>query len=142
MVMMVKLIIIIVVGNPILKLDVCSEFEVNFTCTVIGSTTLNWDIDFSSLIINDLNRIVFHNSDTIGRQFTPMVQGTDAVYTFNLTSKSPLTSTMTTNKSTDLSGATVSCSKRLPVASSADTDKLTLPSKYIYIQPILLCHGW
>ena len=140
MVMMVKLpiIIIIVVGNPILKLDVCSEFEVSFTCTVIGSTTLHWDIDLSSLIINDLNRIAFHDSDTIGHQFTPMVQGT--VYTFNLTSKSPLTSTMTTNKSTDLSGATVSCSKRLPVASSADTDKLTLPSKYI--QPILLCRGW
>ena len=137
MVMMVKLIIIIVVGNPILKLDVCSEFEVSFTCTVIGSTTLNWDIDFSSPTSDDdLDRIAFYDSDTIGYQFTLTAQGTDAVYTFNLTSKSPLTSTMTTNKSTDLSGATVSCSKRLQVASSADTDKLTLPSKYI--QPSII----
>ena len=73
---------------------------------MVNTTVLSWDIDFLSG--HDINRVSFFASDSIGRRFSPSTsQGT--VYTFNLTSKSPLTSTMTTIASTDLSGATVSC---------------------------------
>ena len=35
-----------IVGSPILRLDTCSESEVNFTCTV-NQTELLWEVDFS-----------------------------------------------------------------------------------------------
>ena len=85
----------------------CPGTKIIFTC-VVNTTVLSWDIDF--LTGDDINRVLFFPSDHIGRQFeiSPQTsQGT--VYIFNLTSKSPLMSTMTTNASAELSGATVSC---------------------------------
>ena len=99
----------IVIGIPILRMDVCSESQASFTCIVTDSSTaLLWDVDFLSG--SDINRVTFVIGDPIGREFSPMNRGTGIVYKFNLTSKSPLTSTMITNTPTDLSGATVSCS--------------------------------
>ena len=73
------------------------------------STTLHWGIDFSSgQSLEDIDRVVYLPTDPIGRDMVATTRGT--VYHFNLTSKSPLTSTMSTNTPTDLSGATVSCS--------------------------------
>ena len=54
-------------------------------------------------------QVTFYPSDVTGTQFSPS-QVSGVVYHFNLTSKHPLTSTMTTDMSTDLYGATVSCS--------------------------------
>ena len=85
----------------------CPGTEVVFTC-VVNTTVLSWDIYF--LNGDNFNRVSFYSSDSIGRYrqlSSHTSQGT--VYTFNLTSKSPLTSTMTTIASTDLSGAMISC---------------------------------
>ena len=83
----------------------CPGMKAIFTCAV-NTTVLSWDIDFLSG--HDINRVSFFASDSIGRHFSPR-RSQGMVYTFNLTSKSPLTSTMITTASTDLSGATVSC---------------------------------
>ena len=112
------------IGIPILRLDVCSESQASFTCVVTESTTLHWDVDFLSG--DDINRVTFILSDTIGRELSPMNRGTGVnVYKFNLTSNSPLTSTMTTNTPTDLAGATISCSNG--AQSSADVATLDFP---------------
>ena len=76
-----------------------------FTCVVNTTTDLSWDIDFLSG--RDIHRIAYSSSDPIGTPLHATSNG--IVYSFNLTSKSPLTSTMTTIASTDLIGATVSC---------------------------------
>ena len=89
------------------------------------STTLRWDVDFLSG--DDINRVTFFLGDAIGREFSPMNRGTGVVYKFNLTSKSPLSSTMTISTPADLSGATVSCSSG--VQSSADVAILALNGK-------------
>ena len=101
---------IIIVGSATIRANraySCPGTEVVFTC-VVNTTVLSWDIYFLSG--DNINRVEFSPSDSVGRhrQLSPHTrQGT--VYTFNLTSKSPLTSTMTTIASTDLSGATISC---------------------------------
>ena len=84
------------------------ELRSSLHVCMVNTTVLSWDIDF--LTGDDINRVLFFPSDHIGRQFeiSPQTsQGT--VYTFNLTSKSPLMSTMTTIASADFSGAAVSC---------------------------------
>ena len=96
-----------------------SRAEVIFTC-VVNTTVLSWDIDFLGHR-DDIDRVHFDTNDFIGKQLNVLTsQGT--VYTFNLTSKSPLSSTMTTNASTDISGATISC--RDGHSSSAHVDTL------------------
>ena len=110
------------IGIPILRLDVCSESEVRFTCTVNESTTLYWGIDFLS--DENVDRVTYFLSDPTGQDQSATNEGTGVVYNFNLTSKSPLTSTMTTDTPTDLSGARVSCSNG--VENSADVATLAL----------------
>ena len=74
------------------------------------STTLHWDIvRFSSGL--DIDRVVYFCTDPIGHDLLAINHGTGVAYHFNLTSKSPLTSTMSTSTPADLSGATVSCSE-------------------------------
>ena len=97
------------VGTPVLRLDGCSESELIFTCTVNETSTLHWDIDFLSS--QKIDRVAYLPTDPIGRPLVAANGGTGVVYHFNLTSKSPLTSTMATSTPTDLSGATVSCSE-------------------------------
>ena len=116
-------IIITAIGSPILRLDECSELQTSFTC-ISTTITLHWDIDFLSG--DDLNRVSFFKSDKTGKNYTFMNRGTGIVYHFNLTSKCPLTSTMTTNTPTDLSGARISCSLN-GTQSSADVTRLILP---------------
>ena len=109
--------VITVIGIPIVSLDNCSEFQARFTCIVHELTTLRWDIYF----INDfmINGVSFYQNDNIGRHFRPKNVGTDVAYHFNLTSTSPLTSTMTTDTPTDLSEAIVSCSDGSPDSTMA-----------------------
>ena len=91
-----------------------------FTC-VVNTTVLSWDVDFLGSR-DDINRAYFDTNDFIGRQLNVHTsQGT--VY-FYLTSKSPLTSTMIINASTDISGATISC--RDGHSSSAHIDTLVV----------------
>ena len=71
------------------------------------TSTLGWEIDFLSH--QDIDRVVYLPTDPIGHNLVATNGGTGVVYQFNLTSKSPLTSTMSTSTPTDLSGATVSC---------------------------------
>ena len=92
------------------------------------STILQWDIDFLS-DSDDIERVLYESTDQIGaKQHATSDTG---MYEFSLISQSPLTSTMTTNTSTDLSGATVSCSNRLE--SSADVAMLVLRGKDEYM---------
>ena len=111
-----------------MRLDVCSESEAIFTCSVMESS-LEWDVDF--LTGEDISRVILthieeerdihrlHNQDSTG-----------VYYRFTVTSLSPFMSTMTTNASTDLSGARISCSGRSNTPSSADrTTILMLPGK-------------
>ena len=72
-----------------------------------------------------MSRVSFLKSDKTGLTYRYMNRGAGIVYHFNLTSKCPLTSTMTTNTPTDLSGARISCSNG--TQSSADMSTLTLP---------------
>ena len=99
---------LIIIGTATLSVDraySCPRTKIVFTCAV-NTTVLSWGIDF--LIGDGINRVSFFTSDRIGTQISPQTsQG--AVYTFNLASKSPLRSTMTTIASAELSGATVSC---------------------------------
>ena len=110
-----------IVGIPILRLDVCSESEATLSCAVNESTTLQWDIDF--LDDDTINRVSFFLGDTIGRSISP-ARGTGVKYTFRLISLSPLTSTVTTSKPTDLYGTTIKCSNGLQ--SSAHVATCTL----------------
>jgi hypothetical protein len=114
-----------IVGTPVLRLDVCSESEISLTCTVNETSTLHWKIDFSSGQI--LDRLVYLPTDPIGHQLVATNRGTGVEYHFNLTSKSPLTSTMSTSTPSDLSGATVSCSNG--VDNFADKATLVLHGK-------------
>ena len=113
---------IMIVGSATIRADraySCPGMEVVFTC-VVNTTVLSWDIYFLSG--DNINRVEFSPSDSIGRhrQLSPRTsQGT--VYTFNLASKSPLTSIMTTIASTDLSGATISCQDGISGSFHIDT---------------------
>ena len=76
-----------------------------------------------------IDRVLYESTNQIGTDSEDhgINRGTGVAYIFNLTSQSPLASTMTTNTSTDLSGATVSCSNGLQ--SSADVAILVLRGK-------------
>ena len=94
-----------------------------FTC-VVNTTVLIWDIDFLGSR-DDIDRVYFDTSDSTGpggQYYNIQSEGT--VYIFNRTSKSPLTGTMMTIASTDLSGATISC--RDGHSSSAHVDTLVV----------------
>ena len=96
------------IGLPVLRLDTCSDSEIHFTCTV-DQTELQWEIDFSrGPKISDIF-IRYFSSDAIIGSRRDIITNRATAYTFYLTSASPLTSTMTTNTSTDLYGATVTC---------------------------------
>ena len=114
-----------VIGTPVLRLDVCSESEVSFTCTVNEISTLRWGIDFLS-DHKDIDRVIYLPTDPIGHSLVATNRGTGVNYHFNLTSKSPLTSTMSTSTPTDLSGATISCSNGYGVQNSVDMATLLL----------------
>ena len=78
-----------------------------FTC-VVNTSLLSWDIDFLSS--SDIDRVAYFSSDQVGLLLSVSSRSQfETRYQFNLTSKSPLTSTMTTIASADLSGATLSC---------------------------------
>ena len=95
--------------------------KIVFTC-VVTTTDLSWDIDF--LNSPDIERILYVSDDPIGLLQSDTSHGLETRYNFNLTSKSPLTSTMTTIASTDLSGVTISC--RDGFTSSAHIDTLVI----------------
>ena len=120
------------VGIPILRVDVCSESEATFTCTVNESTSLHWSIDFLSG--KDVDRVTYLPTDPTGLNQLVTNEGTQSSieYHFNLTFKSPLTSTMTVNTPTDLSGATVSCSSGVQLQASTDVATLDLHGKLNY----------
>ena len=105
----------------------------------MNTTELSWDIDF--LNGPGIDRVAFISGDPIG-----LLQsyGRETQYNFNLTSKckSPFTSTLTTNASTDLSGATISC--RDGFTSSAHIDILMVeivPGNNINIAISLTVHA-
>ena len=89
---------------------------------------IHWGIDL--LGIEDIDRVTYLAADPTGFHLEAANRGTGVVYHFNLTSKSPLTSTMTTNTPTDLSGATVSCSDG--AGDSADRNVAILHGKRPY----------
>ena len=113
-----------IIGTPTLRLDVCFESEVSFICTVNETSTLGWDIDFLSH--QDIDRVVYLPTDPIGHNLVATNGGTGVVYHFNLTSKSPLTSTMSTSVPADLFGATVSCSEGQRMSAANVMATLTL----------------
>ena len=100
------------------------------------SLSLEWDIDF--LAGDDINR-VFLSHDEEHRELTRVPTG--VVYRFMATSsRFQIMSTMTTNTSTDLSGARVSCSGRSRhPQSSAVMTTLDLPGKSTKIEALRLC---
>jgi hypothetical protein len=114
------------VGTATLSADraySCPGTEVVFTC-VVNTIVLSWDIDFLGRH-DDIDRVLFDASDSTGSQLNIITrQGT--VYSFNRTSKSPLTCTMAAIASTDLSGATISCRDGPSIASSAHVDTLVV----------------
>ena len=83
---------------------------------------LHWEIDFLSNW--DIDRVAYLPTDPIGQHLVATNRGTGVAYHYNLTSKSPLTSTLSTSAPTDLSGAIVSCSNG--IQNSADTATLAL----------------
>ena len=106
----------------------CPGTEVVFTC-VVDSSTLSWNIDF--LRSSDIDRVAYFSSDPVGHILSVSSRG--QLYQFNLTSKSPFTSTMTTIASADLSGATLSCADGI-ATDSVHMDTLVveiLPGMYI-----------
>ena len=97
----------------------CPETEMVFTC-VVNTNELSWDIDFLSS--PDIDRVAYFASvDPIGHPQRASSRPQGTAYMFNLTSKSPLTSIMITNASTDLSGATISCQDGLTGSFHIDT---------------------
>ena len=111
----------------------CPGTEVVFTC-VVNTTTLSWDIDFLSS--SDIDRVAYISSDPVGQSLSVSSRETLSQYHFNLTSKSPLTSTMTTIASTELSGATLSCRDGI-ATDSFHRDTLTVeivPGTYVQPQ--------
>ena len=61
-----NIIMFILKGIPILRLNACSESEATLTCVVTELTILYWNIDF--LNGDDINRVSFYLSNTIGSQ--------------------------------------------------------------------------
>ena len=98
----------------------CPGMEVVFTC-VVNTTMLSWDIDFLSS--SDIDRVVYLPNDPVGHLLRASSHGQfETWYHFNLTSKAPLTSTMTTIVSADLHGSTLSCGDGIATGSvHADT---------------------
>ena len=134
-----------IVGIPILRVDVCSESEATFTCTVNESIALHWSINFLSG--NDIDRVTYLSTYPTGLVYlVANFEGTQSSfeYHFNLTSKSPLTSTMITDTPTDLSGATVSCSSGVQLQASTDVATLGLHGKLncnIALTTIIMVHS-
>jgi hypothetical protein len=94
---------------------------------------VSWDIDFLSG--PNINRVIYHHTDSIGNNLLAINRGDDVLYYFNLTSMSPFTSTMSTSTPSDLSGATVSCSIEIRIQNTAadNVAMLALNGKlYIY----------
>ena len=88
---------------------------------------MEWDIDFLGHGDNDFHRVVlFH-----GEQFELTRVPTGVVYRFMATLLSPfqIMSTMSTNTSTDLSGATVSCSSLSTHQNPQTSSTLMFPGK-------------
>ena len=52
------------IGIPLLRLDVCSESEVTFTCIVNESDFLHWEVDFLSG--GEIDRVRYLSTDAIG----------------------------------------------------------------------------
>ena len=118
-------------------MDTCSESEVHFTCTV-NRTELQWKIDFSresDPSINDIRERYF-SDDVIGRRMVVFTNRA-TFYTFNVTSTSPLTSTVTANVSRDLDGATVICQDGFTDAALEDKLSLHGETNILYDIPIL-----
>ena len=92
------------------------------------STSLHWSIDFLSG--KDIDRVTYLSTYPTGLVYLVANEGTQSSveYHFNLTFKSPLTSTMITDTPTDLSGATISCTEGVQ-SSANDTAKMALHSK-------------
>lgn len=85
----------------------CPEQMVNFTCTILGGTTLRWRVDFTNPSLPEIQRS-FLEKHNIGRTFVvPNTEGFD--FRFVLISREPIVSTMTTNIVQNLYGASVSC---------------------------------
>ena len=72
---------------------------------MVNTTILSWDIDFLSG--SGIDRVAYFSNDQVGFLLSASNRGIQ--YHFNLTSKTPLTSTMTTVASADLHGSTLSC---------------------------------
>ena len=107
----------------------CLGSEVIFTCTVNQTDTIQWEIDF--LTIPDINRVGYFQNDPVGQRLQAFSE--DIVINFNLTSKSPLTSTMTTIASPDLYGAKVSCLDGLSSEAQVDSHVIdAVLGKYSY----------
>ena len=86
----------------------------------MDQTELQWEIDFSrGPEISDIV-VRFFSSDTIIGSRRDIITNRATAYTFYLTSISPLTSTMTTDTSTDLYGATVTCRDGFTIAALKD----------------------
>ena len=87
-------------------MDACSKSEITFICTLqVGKETLQWVLSkFNMDIISD--RIVYLSSDETGLELQHTEDG--LCIELNLTSRSPLTSTLRANTS-NLFGTTVSC---------------------------------
>ena len=104
-------------------MDICSESEVHFTCTV-NQTQLQWEIDFSrGPEISPVLQRYFSDDDTIERVDAITKRAT--AYTFYLISTIPLISTMTANVSRDLYGARVICQEGFTKEALKDT--VTMP---------------
>jgi hypothetical protein len=73
---------------------------------------LSWDIYFQDIADDNINRVLFIRGEGPTELTFIHNRGLGVEYRFMVTSLSPFTSTMTTNTSTDLSGARVSCSDR------------------------------
>ena len=105
------------IGAPVLKLDTCSKSTLIFICILQdGNETLQWDLSkFNVDIVSD--RIVYLSSDKIGLELQHIEDGVHIE--LNLTSRSPLTSTLTANTS-NLYGTTVFCLDEIDSHESAN----------------------
>ena len=108
------------IGNPILKWDTCTGSEIHFTCTT-NRTELQWEIDFSRG--SETSGIIerYFSSDMITGSRRDITTNRATTYSFTLISRSPLNSTMTTNASSDLNGAMVTCQDGFTKAALQDT---------------------
>ena len=78
-----KTLIYTIIGIPILRLNICSEFEATLTCTVTESMNLYWRVGFLSGV--NIDRVQYSLGDqiAIGLGQYGTNQGTGIVYHFN-----------------------------------------------------------